>query len=125
MIFLTMSNADVDFQVRDLQWRFYTTRDILLITRQIELIEKKEFVAVVLNPEHKSFLIHIAVFNINSSNEMHPSKKAQIPYLKPDEALTKLPNKYADFADVFSPKFTIELSDHTKINDHAIKLIDD
>ncbi len=33
MPFLTMSNADVDFQARDLQWRSYTTGEVLLTTR--------------------------------------------------------------------------------------------
>ena len=55
---------------------------------------------------------------------MHPSKKAQIAHLKADEAPTKVLSKYADFADVFSPKLAVDLPKQTKINDHAIKLID-
>ena len=35
---------------------------------------------------------------------------------------TKVPAKYSDFADVFSPDLTTELSEHTKINTHAIDL---
>ncbi len=34
-------------------------------------------------------------------------------------------NKYTDFADVFLSKLVAELLKHTKINDHAIKLVDD
>ncbi len=41
MPFLTMSNANVDFQAWDLQWRPYITEDILLTPKQIELIKKK------------------------------------------------------------------------------------
>ena len=33
MPFLTMSNAEIDFQAQDLEWRFYTTKDILPTTR--------------------------------------------------------------------------------------------
>ena len=33
MSFLTMSNVDVNFQARDVQWRSYTTREILPTTR--------------------------------------------------------------------------------------------
>ncbi len=33
MPFLTMSNADVNFQAQDLQWRSYTTGDVLSTTR--------------------------------------------------------------------------------------------
>ncbi len=36
-----------------------------------------------------------------------------------------MPRKYADFADVFSPKLAIELSKYTRINNHVIKLVDD
>ncbi len=56
---------------------------------------------------------------------MHPSRRAQIAHLKVDEALTKVPSEYADFADVFSPKLAAELPEHTGINDHAIELVDD
>ncbi len=56
---------------------------------------------------------------------MHPSRRAQIAHLKADEAPTEVPNEYADFADVFSPKLAVELSKHTGINDHAIELVDD
>ena len=56
---------------------------------------------------------------------MHSSKKAQIAHLKADEALTKVPSKYVDFADVFSSKLAAELPEHTEINNYAIKLVDD
>ncbi len=56
---------------------------------------------------------------------MHPSRRAQIAHLKADEAPTKVPSKYADFADVFLPKLAAELQEHTGINDHAIKFVDD
>ncbi len=42
-----------------------------------------------------------------------------------DETPTKVLSKYADFADVFSPKLATELPEHTGINNHAIKLVDD
>ncbi len=56
---------------------------------------------------------------------MHLAKKAQIAHLKADEAPTKVPSEYADFADVFSPKLAAELPEYTGINDHAIELVDD
>ena len=57
MRFLTISNVDVNFQARDLQWRSYTTRNVLLTTRQVELIGKKEFVVAALDPEHEVFVV--------------------------------------------------------------------
>ena len=56
---------------------------------------------------------------------MHLSKRAQIAYLKADEAFTKVSSKYADFADVFLLKLVAKLLKHTGINDYAIELVDD
>ncbi len=124
MPFLTMSNADVDFQARDLQWRSYTTGDVLPTTRRVELIGKKEFAAAALDPEHEAFVVHVAALSVDSGDEVHPSRRAQIANLKADEALTEVPSEYAYFADVFSPKSAAELPEHTEINDHAIELVD-
>ncbi len=56
---------------------------------------------------------------------MHPSRSAQIAYLKADEASSKVSSEYANFADVFSPKLAVKLPKHTRINDHIIQLVDD
>ena len=125
MLFLTMSNINIDFQTWDLQQRSYTTRDVLLTTRQVELMKKKEFIVATFNTEHKAFIVHIAAFSINSSDEMYPSKKAQIAYIKVDEALTKVSSKYADFTNIFLSKLAEELFKHTKINEYTIKLVYD
>ncbi len=125
MLFLTMSNADVDFQARDLQWRSYTTGEVLPTTRQVEPFEKKEFTTAALDSEHEAFVVHVATLSVNSGDEVHPSKRTQIAHLKADEALIEVPSEYANFADVFLPKLAAELPEHTGINDHAIELVDD
>ena len=56
---------------------------------------------------------------------MHHSKKAQIAYLKANKALTKVFSKYTDFANVFLPKLAAEFSQHIRINNHIIELVDD
>ncbi len=68
MTFLTMSNADINFQAWDLQWRSYTTGNVLSITRRVELIRKKEFAAAVLELEHDAFVVHIAALSVNSGD---------------------------------------------------------
>ena len=127
MPFLTMSNADIDFQARDLQWRSYTTEEVLPTTRRVELIGKKEFAAAALDLNHHAFVVHVAALNISSDSdaEVHPLRRVQRAHLKADEAPTEVPSEYADFADVFSPKLAVELPKHTDINDHAIELVDD
>ena len=75
--------------------------------------------------EYKIFIVYVVVLSINLGNKVYPLKKAQIAHPKADEAYTKVFNKYVDFADIFSPKLAIELSKHIKINNNAIKLMDD
>ncbi len=125
MPFLIMSNADIDFQARDWQWRSYITGEVLPTTRQFELIGKKEFAAAALDLEHEAFVVHVAALSVDSGDEVHPSRRAQIAHLKADEAPTKVLSEYTDIADVFLPKLAIELSEHTGINDHAIEWVDD
>ena len=71
------------------------------------------------------FIIYIVALNIDSGDEIHPSKRAQIAYLKADEASTKVFSKYANFEDVFLPKLIIKFLKHTKIIYYIIKLKDD
>ncbi len=125
MFFLTMSNADVDFQAWDLQWRSNTTGNVLPTTRRVKLIGKKEFTTVALDPEHQAFVVHIAALSVNSGDEVHPSRRTQIAHLKVDEAPSKVSSEYANFADVFSPKLAIKLPEYTGINNHTIELVDD
>ncbi len=84
--------------------RFYTIGDVFPTTKQIELIGKKKFPVAALNLEYEAFVEHIAALSVDSGDEVHPSRKAQIAHLKVDKAPTKVPSKYADFANVFSPK---------------------
>ena len=104
---------------------FYTIEDILPTTKQVKLIGKKEFAIIAFNLQPKTFIVHVTTLSVDLSDEVHPLKKAQMAHLKADEASTKVLNKYTEFVDVFSPKLAAELSKHTRINNHAIKLVDD
>ena len=96
-----------------------------MITRQVKLIEKKEFITAILDLKYKSFLVFIFVLSIDLGNKLHSSKKTPIAHLKVDKAPTNIPSKYTNFAIIFSLKFAIELPKYTEINDHAIKFIND
>lgn len=48
---------------------------------------------------------------------------AQIAILKWDNALIKIPTKYADDANIFSFELAMELLDNIGINEYAIKLV--
>ena len=76
MPFLTMNNVNVDFQAQNLQWRSYTTGDILPTIRRVKSIGKKEFVAATLDSEYETYVVHVAALSIDLSNEVHLSRKS-------------------------------------------------
>ena len=87
----------------------------------------KEFAAAALDPEHETYVVLVgSVSSVASPNssplDVHPTRRPQIAGLIAEEAPTKVPIEYADFA--FSPDLASELPEHTGINDHAIKLVD-
>ena len=63
MFFFTLSGADVDFLGQELWWKTYTTEEAFPTTRCIELVDKKEFAAIALDPESETFVIHVTLLN--------------------------------------------------------------
>ena len=126
MLFLTLSGADVDFSGRELRWRTYTTEEVLPTTRRVELVGKKEFAAAALDPEHETYVVHVASLSSTplAPLNVHPFRRPQVSGLIAEEAPTKVSAKYSDFVDVFSPDLASELPEHTGINNHAIELVD-
>ena len=124
MPFLFLSGADVDFSGRELRWKTYTTKEVLPTTRRVELVGKKEFAAAALDPEHETYVVHVASFRSTPlvSLDVHPFRRPQISSLIAEEALTKVPAEYSEFADVFSLDLATKLPEHTEINTYAIDL---
>ena len=124
MPFLTLSSADIDFSGRELRWRAYTTEEVLSTTRRVELVGKKEFAVAALDLEYETYVVHVGSLRstLLASFDVHPSRESQIFGLIAEETPTKVPAKYSDFADVFSPELATELPEHTKINIYAIDL---
>ncbi len=123
MSFLTMTNANIDFKTWDLQWRSYITKEVLAITRKVELIGKKEFIVAAYNPDHKAFIVHVTAPNARPDGEVHPLKRTQIIHFKADKTSTKVLSKYTDFTNIFLSKLAIKFFKHTGINNHTIKLV--
>ena len=85
-----------------------------------------------LDLENETFVVKVASLNSNASPSscplelnVHSFRRPQISGLIAKEAPTKVPAKYLDFADIFSPDLTSELSKHIEINDCTIELVDD
>ena len=124
--FLTLSGVNVDFSGRELRWRTYTTEKALLTTKRIVLVGKKKFATAILNPEHETYVVHVTSLSTTSlvALDIHLSRRPQISGLIAEKTPKKVPTKYSDFADVFSPDLASALLKHTGINDHAIELVD-
>ena len=130
MLFLTLSNVDVDFSGWELRWKTYTTKKALPTTKRVKLVDKKEFVAAMLDPEHKTYIVHVGSVNSVTSSSSSPlklniylSRRFQIFGLIAKETPTKVSAEYLDFPNVFSLDLISKLPEHTRIMDHAIKLV--
>ena len=72
-------------------------------------------------------MVHIAALESSPESAritMHLLRAAQIANLKQDEAPTKTPSKYTDYADVFFFDLAMELPEKTGINKYTIRLQD-
>ena len=59
--FLKISNADVAFGEGTLTWKSYITNKALPTTKQVQLVNLKEFVIASLNVGSKTFVMHMAI----------------------------------------------------------------
>ena len=80
MLFLALSNADVEFiKLAKLIWRFYTAAKALPTTSRIKLIDKREFTKVALDENSETFVIYVAA--LEAEPLIHLSETAQIATL--------------------------------------------
>ena len=89
-------------------------------TRRVD--KKKEFAVAVLDLEHKTFIVHVVILSVDSGDEVHPSKRAQIVHLKVNDAPIEVSIEYTNFADIFLPKLAVKLLEHG-ISNHAIEFV--
>ena len=118
MLFLTFSNADVQFAKKELTWRTYTTKKAFPTNCQVKIINQKEFTKAPIDENVKAIVVHVNSLGLRMS--IHPARKAQFALLLTEKVT--MPTKYLDFADVFSKKSANILLDWTGANEHAIKL---
>ena len=125
MLFLKLSNADMLFGEKTLIWRTYITNKALFITKQVQIINKKNFVIAVLDTDSKTFVVHMAIWE-QEEMPVYSKKQAQIEAhvgaLLFNKALTEILAKYFDYSDIFLAEYVAKLPENTGINKHAIKL---
>ena len=120
ILFLTLSNADVQFVEKELTWRSYTTAEALPTTKRVEFINKKEFAKAALDENSETFVVHVASLNLALAPGIHPDRAAQIASLLTEKV--KILEEYSDFTDVFSEEKALVLPEQTESNQHAIEL---
>ena len=92
------------------------------MTKRVEIIDKREFAAAVLNADDKTFIVHIAALAEPTTMSIYSFFQAQVATLTSEE--TGIPAEYSDFSNVFSSDSVAELPEYTGINDHPIYLLD-
>ena len=121
MLFLKISNADVLFGKGTLTWRTYTTNEALATTKQVQIVNPKEFVIAALDVDSETFVVHVAIRE-REKMPVHSERQAQVGALLFNEAPTEVPAEYSDYSDVFSAEHAAELPENTGMNEHAIEL---
>lgn len=71
-----MSNVDVNFKAWNLQQKSYTTEEILLTIKKVELTREKGFAAAFFDLDYEAFIVYIVTLNISPNNKIHPSRRA-------------------------------------------------
>lgn len=77
MPFFMLNNIEINFLKQKFNWSLYIIIETLLTTKQIELIEKKEFVTVAFDLDIKIFVMHIAFL---VSSDFHPLYRVKIAF---------------------------------------------
>ena len=65
------------FGEKTLTWKSYTTNKVLPTTKQVQLVNPKEFVIAAINADSETFVVHVAIQK-QEEITINPDKKAQI-----------------------------------------------
>ena len=76
MFFLTLSRANIWFAKLKFVQETYTAAETLTITRPVEIIDKREFVAIVLNADNKIFALYVVALTKLTIMPIYPSCQA-------------------------------------------------
>ena len=95
MLFLTFNGADIRFVEQKFVQRTYMATEALQTTRRVEIIDKKEFVAVVFSADNEIFIVYVAALAEPIIISIYPSCQAQIASLISEE--TGISTEYFNF----------------------------
>lgn len=92
--------------------------------RLVELVRKKVFATLVLDPDNEIFIVFITSFvGWNIDIKVYLFYKVWIAFLKAKKTFISILFKYANFEKIFSKNLVAKLLKHIEINNHTIILI--
>lgn len=106
--FLTLNNANIQFMEKELIWSSYIISKALLITKLVELINKKKFAKIAWDENFEIFGVYIVVLKASLLGlSIQPDKKDQITFPLIQKVI--ISDHYSNFTNVFSGKKTLVL----------------
>lgn len=70
ILFLTLSNTNMQFVRIKLEWSSYITAEVLPITKKVEVIDKREYTSMVLNKNLETFVIYIITLSATPATKI-------------------------------------------------------
>lgn len=94
-------------------------QDNLSIMKKVEIINRKKFAAAALEPEKEVFVVYVTTSEVQEV-DAHLIKKAEIAFFLTEKGPAKVPNNYANYADMFLLEPTAKILKHNKMNNVPI-----
>ena len=91
--------------------------------RRVEIIDKRKYMAAVLNADGEIFVVHIAALVELTTLLIYSSCQAQVAILTSEK--NGISAEYSEFSNIFSSNSAVELPEYIGIYDHSINLLDD
>ena len=123
ILFLTLSNVNIQFAEREFVWRIYIAAETLSMIKKMEIIDKREFAVATLNSDDEIIVVYLAFLVKPITILIYSSCQAQVALLTSEEK--GIFAEYFDFSNVFSSDAAAKLPKYNRINDYPINLVND
>ena len=97
---------------------YYSNEKAIWTTRQIELINQKQFAKAVLDENNEAFVMHVNFWGLKII--IYIARKAEMVLWLAEKVIILA--KYSDFADILLKKLANVHLEQTGVNKHTIKL---
>lgn len=71
MLFLVLSNINIQFDIESFLWRTFSTVEALSITKHVELIDNHKYTKIALDKNFQTFLVHVTAWKPQSQLHTH------------------------------------------------------